>query len=182
MISGFFLVRKYYAKSSANGHNPEYNEINYTLTHIKSLYPHYLFSLIVMFDYYLVFNLYSIAVGSDSAKSIGELVTKLYDLIPEVLLVQNIGFFNCGMNYPLWQMCTMIISGYFIRALLCYNERITTSFVLPLAIILMKAFLKGGCVEDMWGITGAFYIPDSNFCANVCRRVDRAICNVTLLS
>ena len=37
---------------------------------------------------------------------------EIYFLIPEIFLVQNVGFFGGGINYPLWQMCALIVSSF----------------------------------------------------------------------
>ena len=157
IISGFFLARKYYAKSHSFSKEKVYNEKTYTIDHIKSLYPHYIFSLILMFGYYIVKNIYYILIQSDAAKTLSDLVTDLYELIPELFLLQNVGFFNGGMNYPLWQVCALLICGYFIYALLCYNERLSTTVIFPLSIILIQVYLMGG--SDPFGTVGPIYIP-----------------------
>lgn len=156
ILSGYFLARKYYMRSFGEKAKV-YNEKAYTLDHIKTLYPHYILSLVVMFGYYVIKNIYYIVIQSDSAKSIGQLFVDLYELMPEFFLVQNIGFFNGGLNYPLWQMCALIISGYFIYALLCYNERLSTTIIFPISIILIQVYLLS--ISDIFGASGAIYIP-----------------------
>lgn len=157
IISGFFLARKYYAKSHPFSEKKVYNETRYTVDHIKSLYPHYIFSLTLMFGYYITKNIYYIFIQSDVAKNFSDLVMNLYELIPELFLLQNIGFFNGGMNYPLWQVCALLICGYFIYALLCHNERFSTKIVFPVSIILIQVYLMG--VSDPFGTVGPIYIP-----------------------
>ena len=44
IISGFFLGKKFYARSFADG-GKSYGAWDYTLDHVSSIYPHYLFSL-----------------------------------------------------------------------------------------------------------------------------------------
>ena len=58
IVSGFFLGRKYYTRSHGK---VGYDNWNYTLDHVKSLYPHYVLS-------YLVFVLYE--MGKISIDSI----------------------------------------------------------------------------------------------------------------
>ena len=53
IISGYFLATKFYRKSHGES-NKKYNQINYTIDHIKSLYPHYIFSLLILALYLLL--------------------------------------------------------------------------------------------------------------------------------
>ena len=150
IISGFFLARTFYKKSYPYKENG-YNQWNYTLDHVKSLYPHYLFSLVILAICKLPME------ALESARPLYTGAQKLYELIPELLLIQNIGIFEGGINYPLWQMCTLLISGYFVYGALCVNEKISRHIVFPAAIILIQVLLKQGV--DVWGAVGGFHIP-----------------------
>lgn len=155
IISGYFLGKKFYLKSASTKNS--YSGVQYTIDHFKTLYPHYIFSLMLMFSYFIFKNVYYILIDSAFACSISALLQKTYDLLPELFLVQNIGFFNGGMNYPLWQVCALLICGYFIYTLLYYNEKKSTNIIFPAAIILIQTYLKG--VTDIFGTAGMFYIP-----------------------
>lgn len=157
IISGFFLGKKYYSKSHTLSDKSKYNERHYTIDHLKTLYPHYLFSLAVMYGYYVVKNVYSLCIGSENSISLGEFLASIYKLIPEVLLLQNTGFFGGGINYPLWQVCALVICGYFLYAILCYNEKLSISIIIPLSILLIQAYLTSEV--DIFGIVGPIYIP-----------------------
>ena len=152
IISGFFLARKFYTKSHPYQEN-SYNQWNYTLDHVKTLYPHYLFSLLILVCCHLLESL----VTGDHSLSLYGAAQKLYELIPELLLVQNAGFFGGGINYPLWQMCVLVISGYFVYGVLCLNERNARYFVFPAAILMIQTLLAQG--TDIWGSVGFFHVP-----------------------
>jgi peptidoglycan/LPS O-acetylase OafA/YrhL len=155
IISGYFLGKKFYKKRASS--DLSYSGVRYTVDHIKTLYPHYIFSLLMMVFYYLAKNVYSMVVNPDHAPSVMQLLKRMYALIPEVFLIQNIGFFDGGMNYPLWQVCVLLICGYFIYSLLYWNEKLSTHIIFPLAIIFIQTYLKNGV--DPFGIEGIFYIP-----------------------
>ena len=154
IVSGFFLAKKFYSKSYLAPQ--EYNQWDYTKEHIKSLYPHYIFSLIVL-------AVYTIGLGVNTfiknpttlqLRGIGQI---MYELVPEFLLLQNSGFLGGGLNYPLWQMSVLLICGYFIYGLLCLNEKVSRMIILPAAIIMIQAFLTGDI--DGWGSVGFFPVP-----------------------
>lgn len=155
IISGYFLGKKFYQKSASTKNS--YSGVQYTIDHLKTLYPHYILSLILIFSYFIIKNVYYILIDSTSAYSVSVLLQRTYALLPEIFLVQNIGFFEGGMNYPLWQVCALLICGYFIYTLLYYNEKKSTNIIFPAAIILIQTYLKS--VTDIFGTVGMFYIP-----------------------
>ena len=152
IISGFFLARKFYTKSYPYQEN-SYNQWDYTVDHVKSLYPHYLFSLLILVCCHLLAEL----VTGEEPLSLYAGAQKIYELIPELLLVQNTGIFEGGINYPLWQMCVLVIGGYFVYGALCLNERISRHFVFPAAILMIQVLLKQDV--DPWGSVGFFHVP-----------------------
>lgn len=155
VISGFFLAKKFYAKSYPNK-GKEYNQWDYTKDHVKSLYAHYVFSLAVL-------AIYTVGEGmmhffsNPCKENLFNVLRDVYGLLPEIFLVQNAGFFNGGINYPLWQMCTLLISGYFVYALLCFNDKISREIIFPAAIIMIQGML---CSDvDWWGTVVILHVP-----------------------
>lgn len=155
IISGFFLGRKFYSKYHADPDN-SYDQICYTKDHIKSLYPHYIFSLIILTVYTLIANVITF-LREPSINQIVMTVKEVYATIPELFLVQDTGFFGGGTNYPLWQLCAMLISGYFVYASLYKSEKLSRELIFPAAILMIQAFLESGI--DHWGTYGFFHIP-----------------------
>ena len=155
IISGFFLGKKFYSKYQADPNNT-YDQICYTKDHIKSLYPHYIFSLIVLTVYTFIAGVIAF-LRQPSASQIVTIVKNIYATIPEFFFLQNTGFFGGGTNYPLWQLCTLIISGYFVYGLLCKNEKLAREFIFPAAILMIQAFLDAS--DDIWGTVVFFHIP-----------------------
>lgn len=155
IISGFFLAKKFYSKSFSDG-GKSYNQWDYTKQHVGALYPHYIFSLIMILLFYAVRLLFAF-FANPSFSHISDVIKLFYDAIPEALLLQNTGFFGGGINYPLWQLCALIIAGYFVYALLCINEKIARMVIFPAAILMIQAFLK--TKVDIWGTVGFFHIP-----------------------
>lgn len=155
IISGFFLGKKFYDKYQADPEN-KYDQICYTKDHVKSLYPHYIFSLIVLTVYTFIAGVITF-LRQPSAYQIVMIVKNVYAAIPELFFLQNTGFFGGGTNYPLWQLCTLIISGYFVYGLLYKNEKLSREFIFPAAILMIQAFLASS--DDIWGTVVFFHIP-----------------------
>lgn len=154
ILSGFFLANKFFSKKEKN---QEQNSWEYTKDHIKKLYPHYIYSLVVMIVLLVLKNMLQF-IDTQSFTTIKDMFLSLYNTIPEFLMLQNNGIYTGGINYPLWQISTLISAGYFIYELLTRDEKLTTKIICPLAILLAYTYLKGSNVE-YFSIYGIIYIP-----------------------
>lgn len=155
IISGFFLAKKYYSRSHANG-GRDYDQWNYTVDHVKSLYPHYLLSLLVFLGYILARSgLY--LVLEPSWDKLSAMALDLYNQIPDLFLLQSAYRFHESLNYPLWQLSALVIGSYFVYGLLCWNEKLSRKLIFPAAILMVLSILNTGI--DLFGNFGPFYMP-----------------------
>ena len=83
VISGFFLGKKFYRRKDS-----DYSAWQYTLDHVRGLYPHYLFSQLALFAYLTARAVYHLLL-SPSWEALGELLRSFYSQIPDLLLVQS---------------------------------------------------------------------------------------------
>ena len=156
VFSGFFLAKKFYSKSAENP--AEYNQFRYTADHIKRLYPQYVFSLLVMLCYMCGRDIVRIVTGSQLAGNVGETVFRVFEVIPDMFMIQDMGYFvGGGINPAAWYVSAMVIVGYFIYALLCYDHKKASEFILPLLFILTCAYMKFG--RENFAVYEWFYIP-----------------------
>ena len=155
IISGFFLAKKFYSRSHAD---PEkrYNQWNYTIDHVTSIYPHYLFSLVVIFGYMLARSLLYFVL-EPSFQKLNEIALNCYNQIPDLLLLQSAYTFHDSWNYPLWQLSALVIAGYFVYGMLCWNEKRCRELIFPAAILLTLSLMNTGV--DIWSNYGPIYIP-----------------------
>ena len=167
IISGFFLGKKFYTKYQADPNNT-YDQICYTKDHIRSLYPHYIFSLIILTIYTIIAGIITFVRDPDPYHIVMT-VKEVYAAVPELFFLQNAGCFGGGTNYPLWQLSTLLIAGYFIYGILYKNEKLAREFILPAAILMIQAFLY--TTEDIRGNFGFFYIPLIRAVSPVCMGV-----------
>lgn len=151
IISGFFLGKKFYSCRS-----PEYTQWNYTLDHVKALYPHYLFSMAVLF-LYLTTREVVYLVRQPSWSALGEILLSFYKQIPDLVFLQSSYHYHDSMNYPLWQISALLIAGYFVFGLLCHNEKLSRTLIFPAAILMIQSLLNTGV--DLWANWGPFYMP-----------------------
>ena len=155
IISGFFLGKKFYSRSHGD---PEkrYSQWNYTVDHVKSIYPHYLLSLVVIFLYMLARSVLDF-LGSPSFQKLSAIAVDCYNQIPDLLLLQSAYRFHESFNYPLWQLSALVIAGYFVYGLLCHNEKLSRTMLFPAAILMIQSLLNTGV--DIWSNWGPFYLP-----------------------
>lgn len=155
IISGFFLGKKFYSRSCGD---PEkrYDQWNYTLDHVRSIYPHYLFSLAVIFLYMLPRSVLEF-LRSPSFDQLSAIAVDFYNQIPDLLLLQSAYRFHESYNYPLWQLSALVIAGYFVYGLLCHNEKLSRELIFPAAILMILSLLNTGV--DLWANYGPFYVP-----------------------
>lgn len=145
-ISGFFLAKKYYARSHADGGNT-YSQWDYTLDHVKGLYPHYVLAYALFFLYNTA-RAAAVFLQSPSWQPVRETLLSLYDQIPNLLFMQNAYYFHDSMNYPLWQLSALVISGYFVYGMLCHNEKFSRQLLFPAAILMTLSLRNSGVDFD----------------------------------
>lgn len=151
VISGFFLGRKFYSRRDG-----DYTAWQYTLDHVRGLYPHYLFSHLAFFAYLTARAVYYFLL-SPSWEAMGELIQSFYSQIPDLLLVQSAYTSYPSINYPLWQLSALLIAGYFVFALLRWNESLSRQILFPGAILMLLSLLNTGVALD--GNYGLIFLP-----------------------
>lgn len=155
IISGFFLAKKFYSRSYPS-QGKAYNQWNYTLDHVKSIYPHYFFSLAVIFLYMLSRSVLYL-LKEPTFDKLSAICLDIYKQIPDLLLLQSSYYFHDSYNYPLWQLSALVIAGYFVYGLLCHNEKLSRELIFPAAIFMIQSLLHTGV--DIWSNYGFFYVP-----------------------
>lgn len=137
MLSGFFLY-----KSFSRNQQTSYA---YTVDKIKKFAPEY----VLMF--FIIFLVKSIIVYK------GESVMVLCSAIPELLMIQGVGF-NTVINTPTWYISIMLIAGYLIYALL--KVKILSKILLPLSVISIYIYLfhRSPSIETFERV-GLVYLP-----------------------
>lgn len=154
IISGFFLGKKFYARSVADG-GKSYSAWDYTLDHVTSIYPHYLFSLAAFFLYTLARSLVHLAM-SPSWDKVSAIALDFYNQIPDLLLLQSAYRFHESLNYPLWQLSALVSRGSSSTAF-CAECAVSRTLLFPAAILMIQSLLYSGV--DLWENYGFFYLP-----------------------
>lgn len=150
ILSGFFLYKSF--KKNNND-----SAFRYTIKRLKRLYPEYILAFIFCFILQMV--------QSGKEKSI----ECIFKAISEVLLIQNIGIFQGGFNYPLWYLSVLIFAGYIVYALLKKDETVFIKILSPLIILftftLLSSSKKG---LENWGTVYGIYLPLLRGIADMC--------------
>lgn len=167
VISGYFLAKKYYTRSHGDP-GKAYGPWQYTIDHIRPLYPHYLLSLALFLGYSLLRCLIYL-VKAPSVEGLREMLTLIYDQLPDVLFLQSSYQYGANLNNPTWQLSAMVIAGYFVYALLCHNEKLSRTILFPGAILMVQCLLFSG--QDLFSQYGFFFLPLLRAFAPMCMGV-----------
>lgn len=140
VISGYYLLNSFdsgkYEKAGAGG---------YLWSRAKRMYPHYLFSLIILF----------FAFDYGTFHGWQWYIDRVGNLFPELCFIQNIGVFDGGLNAPLWQLSTLLIASYLLFGLLGANRNLTVTVISPVVAMMyftyeVTVIMKGA--NDHWGV------------------------------
>lgn len=142
MISGFLLMHTMIRK-------PEMNTARYLLSRLSKLYPHYLLSFAAMF------------LATSAYKDGSITLTKVLYSLPEMLLIQNLGIFSGGVNYPCWYLSVLIFASiliFFLGRVLSRQLFQTISILCACVSYGYILYFTGGSMET-FATVGVFYLP-----------------------
>lgn len=144
IMSGFYLVQSFNSGKYADG-------FYYLKARINRIYPYYFIALIIL-----------IAALSFQALINGEGISYLYStvtsVLPELMFMQNVGIFKGTINYPLWQMSTLLVASYILFSLMCINKTLTTNVLSPLIAIIGGSYFSNAYKTHdptMWWLIGS---------------------------
>lgn len=153
MVSGFMLLQSY--------KNKKRTPSEYLISRLKKLYPDYFFALIVYVFY--------LGIKTLIYSNFGEIKVILTKMIPEVFLVQNIGIWGEGNNYPLWYLAVLIWGGFFLYCLLFKYEYFTIHIFSPIFILGYYSLHFATSVSiESWNIIFCFSGPLMRGIADMC--------------
>lgn len=150
ILSGFFLAKKFYSREET------YSAWDYTLDHVRSIYPHYAFSCTVLFLYIFARSCLEV-IRHPGYGAVKEVFLLLYNQIPDIFLLQSAYHWHESLNYPLWQISALLIAGYFVFALLRRDEKLARTILFPAAILMGMSILESDM--DLFANYGPIYLP-----------------------
>lgn len=151
IVSGFFLMYSYLNKKESYPIGT--GAFRYTLNKIKKLYPHYLFSFLVIFIFTMIIN------KAGFLKIVNDFCASFWELI----FLQISGLKCTGLvNYPAWYISAMLIAGYFLYCLLEFFNNKFVRFGIPFVLLFVYAFFsKNAGNMDVWGGAQIYNLSDA---------------------
>ena len=149
MVSGYYLMDSFSQNYRWGGQKQ--SACDYILRRYKKLYPHYLFSLVVLVG--------ALILASREADYI---LDKLIQTIPELFMLQDIGvFYYSGSNYPAWYLSVLMVLSYFLYLGLSLNKTVCVKVIYPLLLLLGSTLLFSGEDNSIvhWSAYGVLYMP-----------------------
>lgn len=141
-VSGYFLCKTY-------NENTDLNTFEYLKKRLTKLYPHYIFSFLILF---FIKNIYCGLDGFD--------VKTIISAVPESVLLQSVGIFHeKSINYPCWYMSVLITASTLIFFLLkkLSLKRYILFAILVILCVYIYLFYCGSL--EIWDSIYFFYIP-----------------------
>lgn len=152
IVNLFFVMSGYFLVNSFNSGKYE-NTWKFTFQRIKRIYPYYIFAFIIIF----------LGIYLREGLGIYQLTVKFFESLPEIFMLQNIGIFPGGINYPLWQLCTLIVVSHIMFSLLKWEKNLTLNVLCPLITIGVYTYFANAydvAEPKDWGVECQFiYIP-----------------------
>lgn len=155
ILSGMFLYRTYCS-------HPEINAFQYTTKRFVKFFPKYIICLIPIF----------VLVNYQWLKEVN-LTSGIYLIlrfISEGLMLQSLGIFPSGSNYPMWFLSVLLLGGGIVFSFLKIERKKALGILFPLIIVFSYMYIfsdNKSCIER-WGHPNGFYIPFVRGMADIC--------------
>lgn len=142
ITSGYMLQRTISSKSYIT-------TTGYVFQRLKKIYPHYLLSFFILFILSMLFNF-------------GELDCKFFfQGFFEMLMVQDLGFTNGGLNYPCWYISVLFYSSIVIFFIYNHIKKSLYNILGTLLVISIYSYIliTNNGVMEIWNTVFIFYMP-----------------------
>ena len=151
-VEFFFILSGALLLNSVEKH-PETGALDYTINKFLRFFPKYVVSLIPIF----------VLVNYMWAKdlSFNTVVDIVFRFISDCFMLQSVGIFPGGANYPLWYLCVLLYGGGLIYSIIRHSKKLALGVILPLFVILgyQYIFCNHNCCIERWGNTDGIYLP-----------------------
>lgn len=142
IISGFLI-----AKRATNVERKINSVTQYIRDRLNKLYPHYIFSFIVIL-------IVSICMH-------GTHIIENYNILAEIFMVQSLGLTKGGLNYPCWYISVLFWGSILFYAILLYTTKKVRIFLFTICVVMFYTwviFFNGGRTVN-WGYFYGIYTP-----------------------
>ncbi len=156
ILSGILLFKSY---DKINPLSP----LDYSIKKFKRFFPKYFAGLIISF---CVLSLGPHLLKNDFSSIFNDILR----IIPEAFMIQNVGFYQGGINYPLWYLCVLLVGGGLIYSLLYLYKNGAINLFIPVLIIATYSLLVSNSPNhslENFNTIGVIYLPMARGCADI---------------
>ena len=121
ILSGYFLVCSFDSGKYAE-------PWSFTMARVKRIWPYYAAAFVLMYLY------------MNRAAGLRSLVMEFCRSLPELFMLHNTGIFDGGINYPLWQLCSLIVVSHIFFALLQWDRKLTLDALCPVIALMCYTY------------------------------------------
>ncbi len=130
-VEFFFILSGFLLFKSASKENV-LSDIDYTRKKFLRFLPDNLIAICCAYFFYIALP----AIGGGNSN-----FDDWIRIIPETLMLQNIGFYLGGLNTPMWYVSVLLWGGAILYALLRYNKQLFTKVLAPIIVITGYTYL-----------------------------------------
>ncbi len=141
-VEFFFILSGFLLMNSAERKGSKQSALTYTIRKMKGFYPHYIFSLSIIFIYKMV----------EERETLFGILKKMVQVFWEVTMLHMSGIkYSKLYNYITWYISVLIIVGYIIYYLVCNYRKIFIELIAPVAILLIYGYYSFNIgYMDVW--------------------------------
>lgn len=160
-VEFFFILSGMLIYKSFRSH-PEIDAIDNFTKKFLRYFPKYIISLIPIF---VLVNYQWVKVLD--FETVFDILLRFFS---ESLIIQNVGFFPGGSNYPLWYLSVLLFGGSIIYSFLRVNRSWSLGVIFPLFIILGYTYLFSDHNNNIerWGNLNGISLPFMRGLVDIC--------------
>lgn len=135
ILSGYMLMENFYRKPKT--------AVQYTVDRLKKMYLPYFVALCLASLYFGIIP--DIVIRHSVSEEL------IFPFITEALLLQGLGIFDAGINWPMWYFSVLIIGGYFLYYIISRWQSISLHVLIPILSISTLTYFccsQSGSLED----------------------------------
>lgn len=143
ILSGYLLMESYLRKPKT--------AVQYTVDKLKRTYVEYFIALCFCFLIWgILINCYHHTLS----------IEIVFKFVYEVLLIQDVGIFRGGYNYPMWYFCVLIWGGLLLYYLINRYKDLSIHLLIPVVSLLVLIYLcRQESFDNFTVCCSVFYIP-----------------------
>lgn len=152
-VEFFFILSGIFIYKSVLGGNSD-GVISFTFKRVKKFYPAYVTAVVLAYGLFFHSQIRELFMINP--------IHECLRFCSQLLMIQNVGIIQGGVNLPLWFFSVYVYGGAFVYALTKYYTNISIRIVFPVISALFFSYVfkfQTGPGLELWSMAGPFPMP-----------------------